>query len=212
MFSDKVANATLFCVKIKWGRIKSEMSSWQIMRIQSVLFSSGKLVLSNQLLYHFKACRKREAQIYLLDKLSWDNNRKLIGWLFHRKFLVEDRQPGRHCGLNKRGEDRHSSAVPAVCRADWSEAKGAWIKKLSSGEKANRLDSAVKLIINIFEDVMKWEVGNPLVSLQKNTVVFFYIGQMQNTGKNLMKVCIAVLINSYFSFYSPPSYEFLKIG
>lgn len=45
-----------------------------------------------------------------------------------------------------------------------------------------------------------------------SVVVFFCIGQMQNMGKNLMKFCTAVLINSYFSFYSPSSYEFLKIG
>lgn len=45
-----------------------------------------------------------------------------------------------------------------------------------------------------------------------SVVVFFCIGQMQNMGKNLMKFRIAVLINSYFSFYSPSSYEFLKIG
>lgn len=87
-------------------------------------------------------------------------------WGSHcRKFLVEDRQPGRRCGLNERGEERQSSAAPAACGAGWSEAKGAGIKKLSSGEKANRLDSAVKLVINISEDVTKWDVGNPLVSL-----------------------------------------------
>lgn len=49
---------------------------------------------------------------------------------------MEDRQPGRRCGLNKRGEDRHSSAVPAVRKAGWSGTKGAWIK-MSSGEKTN---------------------------------------------------------------------------
>lgn len=66
---------------------------------------------------------------------------------------MEDWQPRRR-GLNKRSEDRRSSAARAVCRAGRSEAKGAWIK-MSSGEKANRLDSAVKLIINLSEDVMK---------------------------------------------------------
>lgn len=90
MFSNKAENATLFCVKIKWGRIMSEMSRWQIICIQCVSLSSGKLVLPNQLLYHFKHCRKREAHIYFLDKLSWDN-RNLVDCLFRRKFLVEDK-------------------------------------------------------------------------------------------------------------------------
>lgn len=78
-----------------------------------------------------------------------------------RKSLVEDGQPGRLCGLNKRDdEDRHGSAVPAGgCLA------GGRIRKLSSGEKADRLDSAVNLIINISEDVTKSEVENLLVPL-----------------------------------------------
>lgn len=84
MFRIKIENTTLYCVKIKRGR---KMSSWQIVCVQCVLFSSGKLVLSKQWLYHFKPSRKREAQIYFLDKLSWDNSRKLVGWLFHRNFL-----------------------------------------------------------------------------------------------------------------------------
>ena len=45
-----------------------------------------------------------------------------------------------------------------------------------------------------------------------SVVVFFCIGQMQNMDKNCMKFCIAVLINSCFSFYSPSSYGFIKIG
>lgn len=69
----------------------AEMSNWQITCIQCVLFSSGELILSKQLLYHFKPCRKHEAQIYFLDKLSSNNNRKLVGCLFRRKFLVEEK-------------------------------------------------------------------------------------------------------------------------
>lgn len=52
-----------------------------------------------------------------------------------RKFQV-DRQLELVCGLNKRAEDRQSSAVPAVCRAGCSEARGTSVKKLSSEEKS----------------------------------------------------------------------------
>lgn len=38
------------------------------------------------------------------------------------------------------------------------------------------------------------------------------IGHVQNMGKDFMKLCIAGLISSYFSFYISSSYEFLKIG
>lgn len=88
-----------------------------------------------------------------------------------RKFLVEDRQVGRRCGLNKRGEGRHSSALPVERGAGCGQARRAWIKKLSSGEKTNSLDSAMKLIISISEDVTEWDVGNPLVFLYSSVLV-----------------------------------------